>query len=107
MHLAPIVAAVAAGVITMAQARVTLTPTLLVEAPRPGSLAVNPAGTEAVVGVAYPSSKSGESKKVLYRVPLSRKTPWDKSIPVKELLHGADAAIFLDDDTLAFADGQN
>ena len=107
MHLAPIVAAVAAGVITMAQARVTLTPTLLVEAPRPGSLAVNPAGTEAVVGVAYPSSKSGESKKVLYCVPLSRKTPWDKSIHVKELLHGADAAIFLDDDTLAFADGQN
>lgn len=106
MHLCSMLIAGAVGVMTMAQAKVTLTPTLLVEAPRPGSLAVNPAGTEAVVGVAYPSSKTGEAEKILYRVPLDKTHAWDDHSAVNELVNGVDAAIFLDNETLAFVEGQ-
>lgn len=106
MHLRSIWVAGAVGAMTMVQARKTLTPKLLVEAPRPGSLAVNPAGTEAVVSVAYPSSKTGEADKVLYRVPLDKKYTWDTDNAVEEIFRGVESASFLDNDTLVFAQDQ-
>ena len=75
-----------------------LSPELLVEAPRPGSATVNPAGTQALVGVEHASAHTGEVSASLYRVPLNTSAEHGAQL----FAEGAASAMFLNDDTAAY-----
>lgn len=97
-------AAAAVSAVFTGATRLVLTPELMIEAPRPGTLTANDAGTDALVGVQWPSVKTGETEHRIYHLSLERTRPPGDGLPV--LAYGAKEYVFVSNETIAFVVNQ-